>query len=83
MFRIQIGILIYVIFVLMSMRQNFFMDIATALIFTHYVYYFINDRIEAIDRFVFKVYDKIAGKSEDEDKSVKKNERKYRTEDEH
>ena len=65
MFRIQIGILIYVIFVLMSMRQNFFMDIATALIFTHYVYYFINDRIETIDRFVFKVYDKIAGKSED------------------
>jgi len=83
MFRIQIGILIYVIFVLMSMRQNFFMDIATALIFTHYVYYFINDRIEAIDRFVFKVYDKIAGKSEDEDKSVKENEIKYRTEDEH
>ena len=83
MFRIQIGILIYVIFVLMSMRQNFFMDIATALIFTHYVYYFINDRIEAIDRFVFKVYDKIAGKSEDEDKSVKENEIKYRNEDEH
>lgn len=55
--------MVYVIFVLMSMRQNFFMDIATALIFTHYVYYFINDRIESIDKFVFKVYDKIAGKS--------------------
>lgn len=55
--------IIFVIFVLMSMRQNFFMDIATALIFTHYVFYFINDRIEAIDGFIFKIYDKIAGRS--------------------
>lgn len=42
------------------------MDIATALIFTHYVFYFINDRIEIIDGFIFKVYDKIAGKTEEE-----------------
>lgn len=80
LFKVQIAILIYVIFVLMSARQNFFMDITTALLFTHYVYYFINDRIEAIDNFIFLAYDKIAGKSESEDKSVKEVEEKYRIE---
>lgn len=56
------------------------MDIATALIFTHYVFYFINDRIEAIDGFIFKIYDKIAGRSEEEDKGVKEGE-KYQVDD--
>lgn len=40
------------------------MDIATALVFTHYVFYFINDRIETIDRAVFAVYDKMSGSEE-------------------
>lgn len=66
LFVMQIVIMMYVIFVLMSTRQNFFMDVSTALVFTHYVYYFINDRIESIDGFIFKIYDRIAGKSEDE-----------------
>ncbi len=44
------------------------MDIATALVFTHYAYYFINDRIDTIDNFIFKVYDKISGKNEEEEK---------------
>jgi hypothetical protein len=48
------------------MRQNFFMDITTALVFTHYVFYFINDRIEKIDGFIFRVYDKITGKPSEE-----------------
>lgn len=56
------------------------MDIATALIFTHYVFYFINDRIEAIDGFIFKIYDKIAGKSEEEEKGAKEGE-KYQVDD--
>jgi len=45
LFVVQIVVLVYVTWVLLSMRQNFFMDIVTAAIFTHYVYYFINDRI--------------------------------------
>ena len=57
-------VIIYVVFVLLSMRQNFFMDIATALVFTHYVFYFINDRIKIIDGFIFKIYDKITGREE-------------------
>ena len=61
LFIAQIVALVYVIFILLSTMQNFFMDIATALIFTHYVFYFINDRIKTIDEFTFKVYDKIAG----------------------
>lgn len=56
------------------------MDIATALIFTHYVFYFINDRIEAIDGFIFKIYDKIAGRSEEEEKGAKEGE-KYQVDD--
>ena len=57
----QIIVIIYVTFVLFSMRQNFFMDITTAFVFTHYIYYFINDRIKSIDGFIFKIYDKITG----------------------
>ena len=63
LFGAQIVIIIYVLFVLMSCRQNFFMDVSTALVFTHYVFYFINDRISTIDGFIFKLYDKIAGKT--------------------
>lgn len=44
-FKIQIGLIVYLIWVLLSMRLNFFMDIATALVFMHYVFYFLNDRI--------------------------------------
>lgn len=51
----------YVTFVLLSARQNFFMDIATALVFAHYIFYFVNDRIKEIDRLIFMAYDKIRG----------------------
>lgn len=71
MFRVQIAVLIYVIWVLLSMRQNFFMDIATALVFVHYVFYFINDRIKTIDAFVFKIYDKITGHEEEDEEKYK------------
>ena len=43
------------------MRQNFFMDVTTGFVFTHYVFYFINDRIKTIDGFIFKIYDRITG----------------------
>jgi hypothetical protein len=71
LFWIQLGINIYLIFVLFTMRQNFFMDIFTAIVFTHYVFYFINDRIVKIDQFIFKIYDKITGNAENEVKSRK------------
>lgn len=51
--------MVFVVFVLLTARQNFFMDIATAIVFTHYIFYFINDRISHIDSFFFSVYDKI------------------------
>ena len=59
----QLGITIIVSFLLLSMRQNFFMDIATALVFTHYFFYFIHERINLIDDFIFKVYSKLTGNS--------------------
>jgi len=61
LFRLQLVIMVYVVFVLLSARQNFFMDVCTALVFTHYVFYFINDRIAAVDGFIFRIYDKIVG----------------------
>ena len=61
MFKLQLFVMFYVIFVLLSARQNFFMDICTALVFTHLVFYFINHRITEIDRLTFKIYDKIVG----------------------
>jgi Ca2+/Na+ antiporter len=65
LFRIQLVVMVYVVFVLLSARQNFFMDICTALVFTHYVFYFINNRIIAIDRLIFKIYDTIVGNKEE------------------
>ena len=55
----QLAAMVFVVFVLLTARQNFFMDIATALVFTHYVFYFIHDRIAKIDAFFFIAYDKI------------------------
>lgn len=60
----QIGLMVFITFVLLSTRQNFLMDIATALVFTHYVFYFINDRIKDIDRVIFSLYDKMKGGSQ-------------------
>ena len=54
-------IITYVIFILLTTRQNFFMDITTAIIFTHYLYYFINDRINVIDNYVLSKYLKWTG----------------------
>lgn len=50
--RIQIFIVIFCIFMLLSMRQNFFMDIATALVFSHIVYLFISERSNKIDNWI-------------------------------
>lgn len=59
---IQSIILIYVGFILLSAHQNFFMDVTTALVFTHYLFYFVNARINTFDKWVFMIYDKLAGK---------------------
>ena len=37
------------------------MDITTALVFSHYVFYFINDRIKRIDGWVMSSYLKLMG----------------------
>jgi hypothetical protein len=50
----------------MSTRQNYFMDIATAIVFTHYLYYFISDRMSSIDGIFFKLYDRIVGQKEED-----------------
>jgi hypothetical protein len=68
LFKAQIGILIYVAFVLMTTRQNYFMDVITAVVFMHYVFYFIQDRLGIIDGFFFKVYDWVTGNHSSEDK---------------
>ena len=51
----------YVDWVLLSARQNFFMDITTALVFSHYLFYFINDRAKDIDGWVLNIYQKLTG----------------------
>ena len=56
----QLGVLGYVTFMLLSTRQNFFMDVTTALVFTHYTFYFINDRIKSIDLWAFALSDKLS-----------------------
>ena len=61
LFICQLGILIYVIFMLLSTRQNFFMDITTALVFTHYLFFFVNARIDMFDRWIFMLYEKVFG----------------------
>ena len=58
---VQIFILVFVSWVLLSARQNFFMDITTALVFSHYLFYFINDRIKSIDGWVMNRYLKLVG----------------------
>jgi exosortase/archaeosortase len=65
----QLGVLIYVNFILLSTRQNFFMDVTTALVFTHYLFYFVNDRIDMFERWIFKAYDKIAGNESNKEKN--------------
>lgn len=64
LFYLQLALMTFVTFVLLSARQNFFMDIATGLVFTHYVFYFISDRIDIIDRAFFALYDKMRGGNE-------------------
>jgi len=39
---IQTGILVYCLFLLLTMRQNFFMDVMTALVFGHFVFVFVS-----------------------------------------
>ena len=35
------------------------MDITTALVFSHYIFYFINDRVKDIDGWVLNIYQKL------------------------
>ena len=44
-FGIQIAVIVYLIWVLLSMRLNFFMDIATGMVFGHFVFFVVNDHI--------------------------------------
>jgi hypothetical protein len=48
--KIEIAVIIYCFFMLLTMRQNFFMDVITALVFGHIVFTFIDDRVEYIDK---------------------------------
>ena len=61
LFVVQIVVIVYIVFILLTMRLNFFMDVTTAFVFAHYVFYFINERIDKIDAFIFMIYDKITG----------------------
>ena len=65
MFIAQLAVLVYVVFVLLSARQNFFMDITTALIFSHYLFYFVHDRIRTIDNFALSAYSKLAARNQE------------------
>jgi hypothetical protein len=58
-FWAQIVMMAYMIFMLLSMRQNFFMDVVTAILYTHYTFYFVHNRIDKIDGFFSTIYDKI------------------------
>jgi len=49
LFYAQIPIMIYVIFLLLAMRLNFFMDIVTALAFGYIVYSLIYCKKNSID----------------------------------
>lgn len=68
LFAAQIVVIVYIVFILLTMRLNFFMDVATAFVFAHYVFYFINERIDKIDSFIFMIYDKITGNMPPEEK---------------
>lgn len=49
LFYIQIPIMIFVMFLLLAMRLNFFMDVVTALAFGYIVYSLIYSKKEPID----------------------------------
>ncbi len=55
---IQVGILVFCSFLLLSFRQNFFMDIATALVFGHFVFVFVSERSKSIDCLILSWIDK-------------------------
>jgi len=40
------------------MRQNFFMDVMTALVFGHFVFVFVSERSKSIDRYILSWIDK-------------------------
>lgn len=61
LFKLQLIVMAYSIFLLLSMRLNFFMDVTTGLVFGHYMFYFINDRISRIDQCIIAVTRKIFG----------------------
>lgn len=59
LFYAQIPIMIYVIFFLLAMRLNFFMDIVTALAFGYVVYSLIYAKKDSIDDFLLNPKHKI------------------------
>lgn len=59
LFYAQIPIMIYVLFLLLAMRLNFFMDIVTALAFGYVVYSLIYSQKNSIDDFLLNPKHKI------------------------
>ncbi len=55
---VQTGILVYCALMLLTMRQNFFMDIMTALVFGHFVFIFVSERSRKIDNLILSWIDK-------------------------
>ena len=51
----QTIVLIFCSFCLLSMRQNFFMDVMTALVFSHYVFVFVCERSKSIDNLIISL----------------------------
>ena len=68
-FYAQIPIMIFVMFLLLAMRLNFFMDVVTALAFGYIVYSLIYSKKEPIDAFLLNPKEKFTAwirKNEDE-----------------
>lgn len=59
LFYAQIPLMVYVIFLLMAMRLNFFMDVVTAMAFGYIVYTLIYSKKQFIDDFLLNPGSKI------------------------
>ena len=59
LFITQIPLMIFVVFLLLAMRLNFFMDVITAMAFSYIVYSLIYSRKDSIDSFLLNPKQKI------------------------
>ncbi len=76
LFYAQIPIMIFVMFLLLAMRLNFFMDVVTALAFGYIVYSLIYSKKKPIDAFLLNPKEKLTAwirKNEDESASTNQN----------